>query len=770
LAEEKIVENEEFITLDDDEIDELFEDVVIADEDNLPQTNNNKLLYILISAFTVIAFLTLGFLFYIYTNKNKESQDINETKTIIEDVKNIESKTLKPTKSKSYQQLVKKADKLYEDGQKEEALIIREELSLYSKALANYNIGVTKLKEKKYDEAISAFLKSSKHKKLKFESELNIAISAFNKGDNTLFKKHFSEAKNTLSTKVNSPLFSYYTTLINYYQGYFPEALVPLKNRTSSAYLNLQYRLTAKILSSTQNHKEAIKELEKIEDPSDFLTLGLLYAKLKDYEVSKKYLENAIKNQNNTLPAEIALSLVDLKRGMLKQASTMLDKSRSKFSTNAQKIYPIKPILKESLFDPIYAQKEFQNHIFLDDQTKFSLILYFAPYQLMPPTQSISNLSKGTKNIYIDSLRPALDNLNLTDKISDADIQTIKGIKAALNEDLLSAKDIFLKGLTKYPSSSALHYNLALTYAKTYQFDKALKEFQKSATLDNSNYLSTIFARFCSILLHKDDDKTDIELLKERLSSNSENDINQKRAKALIAIAENEIIDIDPMLNKTTFDDVILLSLSKIVQDPNLYKQKATSLLLKAPNDLIANILSIDANHDKLDIKEYAKMIQQNLTKPNLNYKTLYDGNTITRELYTQMLSIAGVVPKLKKVILSKDQNDINVMQTLAYTHIYLKEFDEAYKIYNTLIDEKKIQDSNTLFLGAISAIGAKHNANAIALLELAKLTNSENFESRYALGLLYHEQKNLEAAAIQYAKVGDIGFKSRFFDFKLSK
>ena len=770
MAEEEIVENEEFTTLDDDEIDELFEDVVIADEDNSPQANNNKLLYILIAAFTVIAFLVLGFLFYIYMNKNKNNQDINETKTIIEDVKSVEVKTLKPKESKSYQQLVAKSDKLYADGQKEKALIIREELSLYSKALANYNIGVTKLKEKKYDEAISSFLKSSKNQKLRFESDLNIAISAFNKGDNALYNKHFSAAKNALSTKVNSPLFSYYTVLIDYYQGYFPEALIPLKNRTSSSYSNLQDRLLAKILSSTQNPKEAIKELEKIENPSDFLTLGLLYAKLKDYEVSKKYLDQSIKNQTNILPAEVALSLVDLKRGMLKQASTMLDKSRAEFSTNSQKIYPIKPILKDSLFDPLYAQKDFQDHIFLDKQTKFSLILYFAPYQLMPPKQSISNLSRGAKNIYIDSLRPALDNLSLTNKISDADIQTINGIKAALNENLLSAREIFLKGLTKYPSSSALHYNLALTYAKTYQFDKAIKHFQKSATLDNSNHLSTIFARFCSILMHKDDDQSDIQALRERLSGSRSDDIEQKRAKALIAIAENEITDIDPTLNKTTFDDMILLSLSKIVQDPNLYKQTANALLSKAPNDLIANILSIDANHDKLDIKEYAKKVQQKLTKPNLNYKTLYDGNTITRELYTQMLSIAGVVPKLKSVIQSKDQNDINVMQTLAYAHIYLKEFDEAYKIYNTLIDKRDVQDSNTLFLGAISAIGSKHNANAIALLELAKLTNSENFESRYALGLLYHEQKNLEAAAIQYAKIGDIGFKSRFFDFQLSK
>ena len=765
MAEEEI---EEFITLDDDEIDELFEDVVIADESPVVQ-NDNKLLYILISVFTVISFLVLGFLFYIYMSKDKKSLDVNETQTIIENVKKVEEKTQVQEESKSYQDIVKKADNLYANGNKEEALIIRENLSLYNKALANYNIGVTKLKEKKYDEAIEAFLLSSKHEKLTFESDLNIAISAFNKEDDSLFKKHLSLAKSRLLTRVDSPLYSYYKTLIDYYQGYFPEAIIALKNQTSSDYKSVKNRLSFKLLSSTQNAKEAIKELEKLENPNDFLTLGLLYAKIKDYEVSKKYLDDAIKNSKDTLPAQIALSLVDLKRGMLKQSSTLLNNARAKFSDKSSKIYPIKPLLKESLFDPTFAQKDFQNHIFFDNQTKFSLIFYFAPYRLMPPTQSITNLSKGAKNIYIDSLHPALDNLSLSNKISDADIETINGIKAALNENLLKSKEIFLKALTTYPSSSALHYNLALTYAKIYQFDKALEHFQKSATLDNSNHFATIFARFCSILLHDDNDKGDIETLRERLSNSTESNMDQKRANALISIAKSEFTDIDPSLNKTTFDDIITLSISKIIQDPNLYKKRASSLLLKAPNDLIANILSIDANNDKMQIKEYAKQIQQKLTRPTLNYKTLYDGNTLTRELYTQMLSIAGVVTNLKENIQRRDQNKIEVMQTLAYTHIYLKEFQEAYKIYNNLIDKKKVQDSNTLFLGAIAAIGAGHHANAIALLELAKLTNSENFESRYALGLLYHEQKNLEAAAIQYASIGDSGFKSRFFDFKLA-
>jgi len=59
-----------------------------------------------------------------------------------------------------------------------------------------------------------------------------------------------------------------------------------------------------------------------------------------------------------------------------------------------------------------------------------------------------------------------------------------------------------------------------------------------------------------------------------------------------------------------------------------------------------------------------------------------------------------------------------------------------------------------SFFLAGIAAIGSKHSANAVALFELAKLEDPNNFESRYALGLLYLEQGNIRAASIQFGKI----------------
>jgi len=71
------------------------------------------------------------------------------------------------------------------------------------------------------------------------------------------------------------------------------------------------------------------------------------------------------------------------------------------------------------------------------------------------------------------------------------------------------------------------------------------------------------------------------------------------------------------------------------------------------------------------------------------------------------------------------------------------------------------------MYHAAVAAIGAGHHANAVALMELAKLKNPKYLEARYGLGLLWQEANNLNAASIQYAKIKD-GFTSKFFDFNI--
>ena len=120
------------------------------------------------------------------------------------------------------------------------------------------------------------------------------------------------------------------------------------------------------------------------------------------------------------------------------------------------------------------------------------------------------------------------------------------------------------------------------------------------------------------------------------------------------------------------------------------------------------------------------------------------------------------------KALLKQDANNADLLQTLAYIDIFTNDFEESYQIYNRIIDEFKINDAGTLFLAAVAAIGSNHPQNATALLELSKLTDPNAMESRVALGYLYQEIDNIEAATIQYGLIKDPNFKSKFVDFTI--
>ena len=101
--------------------------------------------------------------------------------------------------------------------------------------------------------------------------------------------------------------------------------------------------------------------------------------------------------------------------------------------------------------------------------------------------------------------------------------------------------------------------------------------------------------------------------------------------------------------------------------------------------------------------------------------------------------------------------------------NIYAGLFEEAYGLYDILINDYKIKDSRIYFLAAVAAVGAGNPNAAIALLELSKLENAGNQEATLALALLYHEVQNYEPALFQYGRLTN-KFQSEFFTFELGE
>jgi tetratricopeptide (TPR) repeat protein len=757
---------EEFITLESDE-DELNSEVISQQSiKELSESNESPLVKYIILALSSLVIIMIFVLSYLYLTKDDQKgqqEDINASSII----QNINEKRLTKHELTRAQKLIQKADQLYKNGEKEEALKIYEELSEYNQALSHYNIGVAYLKDKRYKDAISSFDKAMQNNMLKCPSAINAGVCGIYLKDQTIFKKYLKDAKRYLPYMLNSPLYSFYLSTIYYYYDQPFESLIVMKNPTSKFYLNKQNYISSKIYTALNNDKSAIKSLIKVNNPKNALTLGLLRAKIGEYSLAINSLSSAIKQNIQPIKSNLALSLVNQKIGNFQDAGDTLEYVYKTYREKSTSIYPISIQIKKSLFDPIHAQKEFKNRIFLNDKYKYSLLFYYAPYQIFNQNQTINTITKGTKKIAIHSIQPAVSYLQDSKLISKMNIAITKALTKINENKIYEAIDILEDVKSLYPTHSTIYYNLGLLYTQIFNFQKAYKYFSKSYSLDNNNYFALTFKAICARLTNKDIPNNDLEKLKLNTTN--------KEALALIEIA-NESLGLEVGFlpsDNNAFKTVINLLFAHRQNNYKVYKRSAKTLKEITKSDIVSNVILLDALNDKSDIKTYANDIQLRLRDKTLDTKALYGGGFLAKELYIRMLSIAGInhllEDDLNKYQLSHKQT-ISLLQTYALSHIYTKKFNLAYNIYNRLIDEYNQKDSHTLFLAAVAAIGSNHHANAIALLELSKLGDSSNFESKYALGLLYHEAKNLEGASIQYKKIGNSDFRSDYFKFKLKK
>ncbi len=672
--------------------------------------------------------------------------------------------------------MIKKANLLYEGGNKEEALRVYKRISSFNEAISYYNIGVAKMKEKNFKEALESFKKAIDNEEQRCVSAINAAVCALELGENELFRYYIDLAFTYLPMESNSPLYSYYIGLINYYKNYYYESFAALVNASSEYYEYEQNYITSKILSSMNLNTKAVNVLEKKAKTDDSLALGLLYARIGEFRVAQNYLIKAIGHSQNPLHVKAALVLVDNKLGELKNSAGLMSELYKQYDENATKIYPIKTILKKSLFDVNIAQTEFDKALFFDDKQTYSLLFYFAPFKVFNAKQTIDYIRKGSINIFMDEIGPALSYLKKSSTISKVNISISSGIKKALNHHTEQANQIFLKMIDTYPKHSILHYNLALTYAQMADFSKAHKNFAKSYHLDNNNYLAGAFAIMTGELIKKD-----IKKLKEDIKHSIANDHNLQDINlfiSLIHLSENNQLSLVRWLENDKEQTPLSLMLDTIIAqktfNEKVYRQKSAVLKSILPKDIMANIINFNAKQTRNDIKKYAAALQIDFRKLVLDYDSFYYGPRVVQESYVKLLQISGLLHHERENVLKKmelEENDIPaIMQTLAYISIYTHNFEEAYVLYNKLIDDLDKSDSATIFLAAVASIGAEHTSNAVALLELAKLTNPKNLESRYALGLLYQEIRNWEGATIQYNKIGNSDFNSKYFSFEVTR
>lgn len=718
----------------------------------------------------------LGFAFFILilillTSSDEQSQyqeEIGFTQT------QTSPKKVKKLSSSELEKMIKRANLLYEQGNKADALVLYEKIASYSESISYYNLGVVQLQNKQYAEAIKNFDNAIANNQNLCVSALNAAVASLELADQKKFEDYINIAHAYLPQEATSPLYSYYYALVNFYQENYLEALSPLKYRSSEDYAQLQNQLSAKISLLFSSYTQAIESLEKDYSDESALSLGLLYANKGDLILAQKYLRSATQQGISPLKSQLALTYVNLKSGQVQAAATLLKNITDMYPEDIYKHYHVEAFLKESLFDVNLAQQNFHNNIIHNPETIYQILFYFAPFKIFNANQTIAYIRKGNANVSIDNISGASEYLTQSASLSSVNAKLSKAIQLALDFHVQEANVALQEMVKEYPRHSIVHYNLALSYAQMGDLNMAYQHFKKSYHLDAKNYLSGIFAMMTSKLTNQENEQFD-SIIKENLALETEHE-EFDFYRALVHYKEGNLAATFNWLQKEKKEDAFYLAFDTLIamsmdreEFAKASSEKLTTLL---PNDILPHLLYIDVHYGKEEQKMFARKALAHLKRQNFEMDDFYYGPFITKYLYTQYSQVTGLLYPLRENVRNKMDhtkgNPIGIIQTLAFVNIHLKDFEKAYTLYNQLIDQYKQQDSNTLFLAAVAATGAKHPANAIALLEIAKRKNPKHSESRYALGLLYLQTQNNEGAVVAFTHVSEPRFKSQYFNFKI--
>ncbi|WP_456380532.1 tetratricopeptide repeat protein [Hydrogenimonas sp.] len=767
---------EEVIILEEDEKQE--EATLSKTEKESPKgatgTKGRKRLILLLSGTGVLLFVLL--VIFVVLLMQKETKQERHTATIDIAKKIKSAKPPKPVATPSQiERMIRKANILYERGEKREALNLFEQIATYSASVSYYNLGVAQMHQELYKEAIESFKKAIQNGENLCISAINAAVCALHLKEKKLFDYYLEMTEANLPECYNSSLYGYLYALVNYYRGNYFELLSAVEHPTAQSYVKELDHIGAIGYRVFDRPLKAIALLERDTTPYDFLLLGQLYANIGEYPIAAQYLQRAVEESTAPVESRKALALVQLKNLMPAQAARLLRTLQSDFKGKSEKLYPIQTKLAPAVYDIHAAQKRYGADTLTTPPDAYKLLFEFAPFKVFNAMQTLSFIKKGNASIYVDEAPEAARYLSKSSSISRANLLISKAIKAAIDHRLRKANRLLEKALRQYPNHSILHYNLALTYAQLGNYSEAHRHFLRSYHLDSTNFLSAIFALMCETIIQKPIPQIE-QFLNDDLSQILEPTESDRFHQALFQFYKGNIAAAGRWLKQGHDHRPLYLLLDILVAagqgDWKNAERRALTLRDRMPRDLLANLLYLKIRYREEPVKQFSMKVQKYLRGHPLDLDAVYYGSVFTRENYIALRFVTGTLyrfnRKLEEKLLEEKEDPVGIMEALALSDIFLKKYENAYTLFNQLLDTYDIQDSHTLFLAAVAAVGAGHGANAAALLELAKLTDPNNLESRYALGLLYLEQENVDAAIIQFSKIPDGTFHSEFFDFDI--
>lgn len=754
----------------------------------LERIKEDKLLliaFIALGAFLVIFLLLLLLFALTHSSSDKEEDSASLiSRKIVQPAPILSTQKHPEIDDTELGNMIKKANILYTQGDKMEALGLFENIAAYSQSIAHYNLGVIKIKEGEYQKAIASFNEAIGVGEDISVSALNAAYSAYMLGDKNLYEYYLGISSSYLYYTANQPLYSYLYGLLQYYKGFYFESFSPFLNPSSQSYINESRKMASEVFLIFGDELNALAQLKQAADKDDNFAIALLHARLGEYTQAKQYLYEYLASHVGEPRALMALGLIELKSGNYKESALIFDRLNAKEDdSKVFDTYPIRAKLRDDLFDINLAQENFWNRRFEHNKMLgYKILFYYAPFLVFDAKKALAIIDDGNLYAYASNIESAKSTLQEGQRVSQINSSIAQDLRAlSLSQDIRGIIQSMEQSLITYPNHSVLHYNVGLLYAQMNDFDNAYVHFIRAYHLDSNNITAGIFALMCAELTYRSTARLSTSISNDLADLNFTDKIQHQFLLSLFRYTSDSPMDALSWLNDLqkqphTEKKPIYYALQAVygisAGNAGQIVSAFESLKKDYAKDVVTNTMYELGKRFGVNLKDVALQMNVIYKEKNLDMRPIYYGPALARELYVYVGFVTGSLRSIQEELESKlvvEMHTSNgILQALALSNIYSNDFEKAFAIYNSLIDDLGEQDSQTRFLGAIAAMGANRHENAVALLQLSKIESATNFEARYALGLLYQEGRNIKAAIQHYDKLANSKFESEFFDFEI--
>ncbi len=609
-----------------------------------------------------------------------------------------------------------------------------------------YNQGVKELQNKNYNQAISNFEQTLQT--IKVPSLLNLGISYYNLNQTDEAISNFEQILNIKNiTKYDHFAYlsaNYYLFLTTQNTAYANNALDSFYNRKLSTQLSKLLIIDLHIL--LKQYAKSILLLEKLDKKNDF-KLGILYAKIKQYNKAQKYLTLAYNNallqdrKNDILWVKIFIDLKSNNLMVLKEDLNSLSKRKKGFKSH------IKMPLKIFFNQNIKTKDEYLKDLLkLKISTKIDLIYYFAPYLFFDDENIMYSLApKLASNQSPEQYKYMLE---YSKKILN--ILKMDPIKRsiAMQEDIDQKTDTF----------SYEYYNLALSYAQIKDYKRAYDNFLKAYRLNKGNnlYIAMVLATHKKVDIPLDKEE-EIVMIKQLTSKQGDYDYF---AKQIFNIINNDYYDLKDLPISAMHKNSLFYRALTFLDNYNLKSKKALSVFkIQDGKDAMVSLFMMLENTKHLNRANYIAKVQNALPT---KYNEYYLKNAwIVSDFYIKMLRAFSLFEGANLEI--TDNNNPTYLKIKAYVYLFSNKAKVARVLLTLLQERYNLEDIDTNYYLACSMLDVGDEANAWSVF-LDMEYKYKNKDAKFLNGLRLLSDLKIDSAINKFTSK----YNGEMVDFSL--